>query len=91
MATNGYFSHYSPDGSSVFTLLARAGYPYGIAGENIARNNYADSQSVSVAMSGFMSSPTHRSNLLSASYRYVGVGMALGANGLKYYAVVFAG
>jgi len=94
MATNNYFSHYapgSPGKAAVFSLLAAYGYSSKISGENIARNNYSDAQSADVAMGAFMASPGHRDNIMDGRYRYVGIGFALGANGMKYYAVVFAG
>lgn len=90
MASKGYFSHTSPTGQTAFTLLSASGYVYTLAGENLARNNYPDSQSVSVAMSGFMASPTHRINVLEPKFSRVGIGMAVGADGLKYFAVIFA-
>jgi uncharacterized protein YkwD len=94
MATNNYFSHYAPGApnrAAVFSLLAAYGYVSNISGENIARNNYSDTQSADVAMNAFMASPGHRDNILDGRFRYVGIGSALGANGMKYYAVVFAG
>jgi uncharacterized protein YkwD len=91
MASKGYFAHTSPTGQTAFTLLAAAGYRYSIAGENIARNNYPDSQAVSAAMSGFMASPTHRENIFESRFDSIGVGVVLGGDGMKYYAVVFAG
>jgi uncharacterized protein YkwD len=91
MASKNYFAHTSPSGETAFTLLARTGYGYRLAGENIARNNYPDPQSAGVAMSGFMNSPTHRANMLDAGYRTVGIGAVAGAGGMKYIAVVFAG
>ncbi len=90
MAANGYFSHTSPSGATAFTLMAQYGYRYGVAGENIARNNYPDSQSADTAMSGFMASPSHRENILDGQFRYVGVGVAFGADGMKYFAVEFS-
>jgi uncharacterized protein YkwD len=94
MASNGYFSHYAPGDNSgratVFRLLAGAGVTYTIAGENIARNNMADSISVSTAMNAFMNSAGHRSTLLDSRYHRVGVGAAVSPTGMKYYAVVFA-
>jgi len=93
MAQYGYFSHYSPSNPSqaqVYAFLAAAGYSYNKAGENIARNNYADSQSVGVAMNAFMASPGHYANIMNTNYRSIGIGYATGANGMKYYAVVFA-
>ncbi|HWO72016.1 MAG TPA: CAP domain-containing protein [Dehalococcoidia bacterium] len=90
MAAMNCFAH-EGCGPGPFTLLNAAGYSYSIAGENIARNNYPDSQTVDVAMTGFMNSPGHRSNILDARYTKVGIGVAVGANGMKYFAVVFAG
>jgi uncharacterized protein YkwD len=91
MASKGYFAHTSPTGQTAFTLLAAAGYGYKIAGENIARNNYPDSQAVSAAMTGFMNSPTHKENIMDARFTNIGVGVVLGSDGMKYYAVEFAG
>ncbi|HEX5368564.1 MAG TPA: CAP domain-containing protein [Dehalococcoidia bacterium] len=91
MASKGYFSHTSPTGVSAFTLLDGIGYSYAIAGENIARNNYPDADSVNTAMTGFMNSPGHRENILEPRFTRVGIAMAEGADGMKYFAVVFAG
>jgi uncharacterized protein YkwD len=91
MASKGYFAHTSPTGQTAFTLLAGAGYGYTIAGENIARNNYPDALATSTAMVGFMNSTTHRENILDGRYGYIGVGVVLGPDGMKYYAVEFSG
>ena len=90
MAAKNYFAHTSPSGETAFSLLEQYGYFYLIAGENIARNNYPDSQSVGVAMTGFMNSTGHRENILELRYNRIGVGMAYGADGMKYFAVVFS-
>jgi uncharacterized protein YkwD len=91
MASRNYFSRTSPSGETAFSILGQLGYSYSIAGENIARNNYPDNQSVSTAMTGFMNSPSHRDNLLDRRFNRVGIAMAIGADGMKYFAVVFAG
>ena len=91
MAALGYFSHTSPSGATAFSLMAQYGYTYLIAGENIARNNYPDAQSVSTAMAGFMSSAGHRTNILDSRFTRVGIGAAIGTDGMKYFAVVFSG
>lgn len=88
MAARGYFGHYSPEGHTVFTLLAAAGVSFTAAAENIARNNFAASQAVSTAMSGFMASGSHRANVLG-TYTRIGVGMAQRGD-TWYFAVVFA-
>lgn len=90
MAAKAYFSHTSPSGETAFSLMNAAGYDYSLAGENIARNNYADGQTVSVAMTGFMGSSAHRANILNGGFRRIGIGMALGNDGMRYFAVVFS-
>jgi uncharacterized protein YkwD len=90
MASTNCFSH-TACGPTAFDLLGGIGYFYQIAGENIARNNYPDADSVQVAMTGFMNSPGHRANILESRYTKVGVGVAFGANGMKYFTVIFAG
>jgi uncharacterized protein YkwD len=90
MASRGYFSHTSPSGETAFTILNQIGYAYRLAGENIARNNYPDSQSVEISMTGFMNSQSHRENILEPVYQRVGIGVAFGADGMKYFAVVFS-
>lgn len=91
MATNNYFAHVSPTGQTAFDIMNSYGYTYSIAGENIARNNYPPSQTVDVAMTGFMNSPGHRANILEPKFTKVGIGVATDGNGMFYFAVVFAG
>jgi uncharacterized protein YkwD len=91
MASRGYFSHTSPTGETAFSLMDGAGIYAPYAAENIGYNNYPDSTSVSAVLSAFMNSPAHRANILSGNYSRVGVAVAFGANGNKYYSVIFAG
>jgi uncharacterized protein YkwD len=72
-------------------MLRDRGYDYLIAGENIARNNYPESQSVQVAMEGFMQSAGHRANILDKRFSKIGVGAAFGADGMRYYVIIFVG
>jgi uncharacterized protein YkwD len=90
MANTNCFSH-TACGPTAFELLGGIGYFYQIAGENIARNNYPDAQTVEVAMNGFIASTGHYNNIVDARYTKVGIGVAFGANGMKYFTVVFAG
>jgi uncharacterized protein YkwD len=90
MANTNCFSH-TACGPTAFQLLGGIGYFYQIAGENIARNNYPDSQTVDVAMNGFVNSSGHYANIMNPSYTKVGIGVAFGANGMKYFTVIFAG
>jgi uncharacterized protein YkwD len=88
MAAKGYFAHTSPSGESAFTLLDQAGIAFRSAAENIARNDYPDASSASVAFNAFLNSAPHRANMLCANCRRVGVGYAA-AGRWKYYVVVF--
>ena len=72
MAINGYFSHTSLDGRTYVQRIRNAGYNGSPIGENIAAG-YATPDAV---MAGWMSSPGHCSNIMSSSYRSIGVGYA---------------
>lgn len=90
MATYSYFGHYRPDGSlALQLLLAEYQVTFSLAGENIARNNYADHESPSVALRDLMASPPHRDNILRPQYTKVGVGVYLDSQGMKYFTIVF--
>lgn len=88
LVANGYFDHYAPDGRSAFTELAARGLPYRLAGENLARNNYAPNRTVDAAFAGLMASPGHRANILEP--RFAAVGIAVVQDGrMWYYVTVF--
>jgi len=91
MAQRGYFGHVSPTGETFSSLMQSQGVPCSWCGENIAYNNFGDDQTVAVVLSAWMASPGHRDNILRSSFDRVGVGVALGGSGAKYYTAVFAG
>jgi len=90
MVQKGYFSHTSPSGETFVTIMDRYGVPHSVCGENIAYNNYPDSETVAVAVSTWMASPGHRDNMLNPYFTRVGIGVARDGAGMKYYTVVFA-
>lgn len=66
------FSHTRPNGESCFTVLDEVGIGnYQSAGENIA----AGQNSPAAVMNSWMNSEGHRNNILSSSYKHIGVGM----------------
>ncbi|MCH8741809.1 hypothetical protein IH779_02820 [Patescibacteria group bacterium] len=67
LASLNYFAHTSPNGDTAFLLLDANRVPHGWAGENLARNNYHDDQTVAVAISDLMVSEGHRANILKAA------------------------
>ncbi len=97
MADADCFSHYGPtnsgscpqSGTAIFaTMLGAISYPYQIAGENLARNNYPIEQSVDVVLRGLMDSAPHRGLILDATFTHIGVANVEDAEGMKYYVMI---
>lgn len=91
MASIGYFSHTSPTGETAFSLLDANRVPHGWAGENLARNNYPDDETVAVAIRDLLASAGHRANILNVNYTSIGVAVAFDGEGMKYFTMVFMG
>ncbi len=62
-------NHERPDGRRCFTVIEK---PVGGAGENIAAGHYSPEN----VMNAWMNSPGHKANILTASYRTIGIGVA---------------
>lgn len=73
------FSHTRPDGTAWYTVNSAI-----MMGENLAYG-YNDTYSV---MRGWMNSPTHKANILDASFTRVGISIYK-ANGKLYFAQEF--
>lgn len=89
MATRGYFSHYTPEGTTFIDMINNLNLYYSNIGEIINRNNYDNADSPQIAFTSFMNSPLHKSYIMTAEFSEAGVGMATDANGVKYYTVIF--
>lgn len=75
MYEKNYWAHFAPDGStSPWRFIRAAGYSYAYAGENLARG-FTDSSST---VNAWMTSQTHRDNLLSSKYKDVGFAIVPG-------------
>ncbi len=74
MLSNGYWSHQSPAGKEPWDFIAESGYEYSVAGENLARN-FSDSNRLVAA---WMSSPTHKANILHDEYTETGLAVVEG-------------
>lgn len=72
MATYNYFSHTGRDGSLPWDRMTREGYSWRAAGENIAAG-YTTPRAV---VDGWLKSPGHCKNIMSAGFKDVGVGYA---------------
>jgi uncharacterized protein YkwD len=75
MFKNQYFSHYSPDGSTVVVLVNQYGYRWRSLGENIARGTYSGGSQI---VASWMRSPGHKANILSTKYSEIGIAAAYG-------------
>ena len=87
MARNNFFSHTGSDGLKVWDRALAEGYSYRYIGENIAAG-YANVGSV---QSGWLSSPGHCKNLMSANFTHMGVSCVREASSdyRDYWTVVF--
>jgi uncharacterized protein YkwD len=84
MARRNFFSHDSLGGASFVDRIRRTGYLRGTrswsVGENIAYGDGGRSTPASIGRA-WMNSPGHRANILSRSFRAVGIGIAVGTPG----------
>lgn len=74
MFNQNYWAHYGPNGSTPWDFILKSGYQYEYAGENLAKN-FLFSQGV---VDAWMSSPTHRENILRKDYTEVGFAIVNG-------------
>ena len=81
MARRNFFSHTSPSGASFVDRIRSTGYLSGArswtVGENIAYGSGRRSSPRAIGRA-WMNSPPHRANILSSSFRSIGVGVAPG-------------
>ena len=90
MADTGRFSHTQTSGVTVFHLIERAQIRWYAAGEIIAWNTAGPlDHSASFAVQGWMGSPSHKAIVVSKGYNYVGFGLAIAADGKRYWAGVY--
>ncbi len=85
MANKGYFSHTSPTYGTPFQMMENFGLRFSAAGENIAYGQ----QTPQEVMNAWMNSPGHRSNIMSATYTEIGVGLAKNSKGVCYWTQQF--
>ncbi len=72
LARRGVLSHEGGDGARLAGRLARAGYPFRLAAENLAQGVATPGEAVEL----WLASPGHRRNLLLPEVREIGVGHA---------------
>ena len=70
-----YFSHYTPEGTTVFNLMRENGIVAKIRGENLGQAMPAEIGSPEAFLGAWQNSASHNANMLRAGYNYIGVGM----------------
>jgi uncharacterized protein YkwD len=82
MVRRKYFSHTSPSGRTFVSRIRATGYLSGVSrwtvGENLAWGSGTRATAAAIVRA-WMGSPGHRANILNASFREIGIGIALGA------------
>ncbi|WP_175439136.1 CAP domain-containing protein [Streptomyces vilmorinianum] len=77
MARRDYYEHNSPEGRDAGDRIRAAGYAWFTWAENIHRGPKSPAE----AMEDWMKSDGHRRNILNCSFKDIGVGVTLTANG----------
>jgi len=81
MANRNYFDHVGSDGSSPADRITRAGYKWRMVGENLARGMTAPED----AVAGWVKSPHHCANLMTARFTEMGLAFAVNPSGTDIY------
>jgi uncharacterized protein YkwD len=90
MVARSYFDHLDPDGKRPWDHLDAAGIAWYGAGEIIALNHVSPiSSAASHAVEQWMDSSGHKAQIVSTTFNYAGVGVAVTEGGTSYWTVVF--
>ena len=87
MAREGFFDHYDPDGKTVLDRASRVP-GWSRIGENLFVCDEQPSYT-SVAIRGWLKSPTHRTNMLDRTWTATGIGIATARDGNIFITQVF--
>lgn len=74
MFAQQYWAHVSPTGRQPWDFIKEAGYSFGAAGENLAR----DFSTTPDMMAAWMGSSSHRANIMNGQYTEMGVAVVNG-------------
>ncbi|WP_428933890.1 CAP domain-containing protein [Streptomyces sp. ACT015] len=85
MVARAFYSHTSPEGGQPWDRAAAAGATRRSIGENIA----CGQRSAAEVVEGWMNSPGHRANILTADFTHIGVGFEGGGAAGTYWTQLF--
>lgn len=72
MVANNYFAHTSPTGLTGADFINQTGADYFLTGENLAQRGAVLSDAFKI-MAAFMDSPTHKRNIMSPTFKEIGI------------------
>jgi hypothetical protein len=85
MFAQQYWAHTAPNGAEPWDFIKTSGYRYSVAGENLAKN-FTQTDTM---VNAWMSSPTHKANIISPNYTQTGIAVLEGElNGVETTLVV---
>lgn len=87
MADKKYFAHNSPTYGMASDMLLKFDISWSAWGENIASGQ----DTPEIVVREWMDSPTHRENILSHNFSFVGVGYYVDPSGTPYWTQMFIG
>lgn len=92
MAETGRFSHYDTDGQTVIERVGEAGFTgWNKLGENLFfASGLPETEIPETAIRGWIGSPSHRKNILTAAWRVTGIGVYRTRDGRTYVTQIFA-
>lgn len=85
MADYNYFAHNSPTYGMAGDMLLRYGITWSFWGENIASGQ----DTPEIVVNEWMNSPSHRENILSPNFTFIGVGYYVDSDGTPYWTQMF--
>lgn len=85
MADLNYFAHNSPTYGMAGDMLLKFGITWSAWGENIASGQ----DTPEIVVNEWMNSPSHRENILSSDFTFIGVGYYVNSNGTPYWTQMF--
>jgi len=80
MIDRGYFSHSTPEGKRIFSILVENGVMYACAGENLYGCSPPSMGPPEIIINTWLESGSHRANILNPNYSQVGIKAADGGN-----------
>ena len=85
MADLNYFAHNSPTYGMAGDMLLKFGITWSAWGENIASGQ----DTPEIVVNEWMNSPSHRENILSPNFTFIGVGYYVDSDGTPYWTQMF--